>query len=68
MRTHNGEKPYKCSQCKFAAAWNVQLKEHTKIHGMENTVVCEHCDIVFRNQKALRMHEKKDHPHLSETL
>ncbi|XP_060570570.1 zinc finger protein 37-like [Ruditapes philippinarum] len=64
MRTHTGEKPYKCSQCKFAAAWNVQLKEHVKVHGMENTVACSHCDIVFRNQKALKMHEKKDHPEI----
>ncbi|XP_053399582.1 zinc finger protein 37-like [Mercenaria mercenaria] len=65
MRTHSGEKPYKCSQCKFAAAWNVQLKEHVKIHGMETSVVCLKCDILFKNAKALKIHEKKDHSSLS---
>ncbi|KAL4238813.1 hypothetical protein ACF0H5_003520 [Mactra antiquata] len=61
QRTHTGDKPYKCTQCNFAAAWNVQLKDHVKVHSMNTSVLCEPCNIFFKNDKARKMHEKKDH-------
>ncbi|KAL4238810.1 hypothetical protein ACF0H5_003517 [Mactra antiquata] len=61
QRTHTGDKPYKCTQCNFAAAWNVQLKDHVKVHFMNTAVLCEPCNILFKNDKARKMHEKKDH-------
>ncbi|KAL4238808.1 hypothetical protein ACF0H5_003515 [Mactra antiquata] len=61
QRTHTGDKPYKCTQCNFAAAWNVQLKDHVKVHSMNTAVLCEPCNIFFKNDKAKKMHEKKEH-------
>lgn len=61
MRTHSGEKPFKCTRCKFAAAWNVQLKCHLSFHDLESSVTCRQCDVLFKNEKALKMHEKKVH-------
>ncbi|KAL4238811.1 hypothetical protein ACF0H5_003518 [Mactra antiquata] len=61
QRTHTGDKPYKCTQCNFAAAWNVQLKDHVKVHSMNTAVLCEPCNILFKNDKARKIHEKKDH-------
>ena len=62
MRTHTGAKPYKCNQCNYAAAWNVQLKDHVKVHGMINTVVCEMCNIVFKDMRTFKTHQSKEHP------
>ncbi|KAL4238809.1 hypothetical protein ACF0H5_003516 [Mactra antiquata] len=61
QRTHTGDKPYKCTQCNFAAAWNVQLKDHVKVHFMNTAVLCEPCNILFKNDKAKKIHERKDH-------
>lgn len=61
MRTHSGEKPYKCKQCNYAAAWNVQLKDHVKAHSLPNAVYCELCNILFKDIRALKTHETKEH-------
>ena len=61
MRTHSGEKPYKCTQCNYAAAWNVQLKDHVKAHSLPNAVSCTECQIVFKDIRSLKTHETKEH-------
>ena len=32
MRTHSGEKPYKCDQCDYASATAIHLRRHEKTH------------------------------------
>ena len=33
IRSHTGEKPYKCSQCNYACKQASKLKRHMKVHG-----------------------------------
>ena len=61
MRTHSGEKPYKCSECNYAAAWKVQLKDHMKAHSQPNAAICGECQILFKDIRALKTHETKEH-------
>ncbi|KAH3697504.1 hypothetical protein DPMN_085006 [Dreissena polymorpha] len=47
--------------CSYAAAWNVQLKEHIKAHSMSTAVACRECGVVLKNTHTLSIHEKKEH-------
>ena len=47
MRTHSGDKPYKCSHCNNAFSHDTSLKNHLKRHTGEKPYQCNHCDKAF---------------------
>lgn len=56
MRTHTGEKPYKCKYCTRAFAQSNDLVKHLRGHLGENVYKCEMCPQSFRLIKELRVH------------
>ena len=47
MRTHTGEKPYKCTECDWAFTYNHVLKIHMRTHTGEKPYKCTECDKCF---------------------
>jgi hypothetical protein len=64
QRTHQDERPYKCSVCPLAFSRNHDLKRHVKIHVVVKPFVCKGCDKAFSRMDALKRH--KSNPKSSE--
>ena len=61
IRSHTGEKPYKCDLCPYSCTQSSKLTRHMKIHreeGREN-LKCHFCGIPFSQHTTLEKHMKK---------
>lgn len=57
MRTHTGEKPYKCRYCSRAYAESGDLTKHLRQHIGENTYMCGQCPLAFKYLTEWRQHQ-----------
>eukprot|EP00058_Branchiostoma_floridae_P014741 XP_002600229.1 hypothetical protein BRAFLDRAFT_66734 [Branchiostoma floridae] len=56
MRTHTGEKPYRCQECSRQFSRLSALKVHLRTHTGEKPYKCEHCNKGFIHSGDLRTH------------
>ena len=56
MRTHTGERPYKCLKCNKSFVDSGKLKKHSKIHTNERAYCCRICEKTFNSAESLRKH------------
>ena len=61
LRSHTGEKPYKCRLCPYACAQSSKLTRHMKTHGQsgKETYHCYICLMPFSVHSTLEKHMRK---------
>ncbi|KAM4041606.1 zinc finger protein 513 [Anomaloglossus baeobatrachus] len=58
MKTHNGEKPFRCPHCLYASAQLVNLKRHLRTHTGEKPFRCDHCSFSCSSPGNLKRHQR----------
>ncbi|OCT81615.1 zinc finger protein 513 [Xenopus laevis] len=58
MKTHNGEKPFRCPDCLYASAQLVNLKRHLRTHTGEKPFRCDHCGFSCSSPGNLKRHQR----------
>ena len=56
IRTHKGEKPYKCKICLKSFNENGNLKAHMSRHEIEKKFKCQFCDKAYKSNGHLKEH------------
>ncbi|XP_077547742.1 uncharacterized protein LOC144159989 [Haemaphysalis longicornis] len=61
VRTHTGERPFKCRVCSHASTQMSHLRIHMRIHSRENPYVCDFCGSSFASHNQLKKHVSNKH-------
>ena len=58
LKSHSGEKSFKCNQCDSAYVRASALRVHRKIHIGEKSYKCDQCDFASSRADCLKTHSK----------
>ncbi len=56
--THNGDRHFKCEQCRMAFSENCRLERHKQTHTGKKPFKCELCDKAFVSSSLLSRHKR----------